>query len=185
MSEGEGEPPIYVGFDFWNTEESDLRFTFECWPQGFGMCGTGVEFTQVNGKHDLTVATEQGEDLVAVTIIFNDVPGSYVIGGSIPNDLWEKYRNDVVQMVDEATVAEGCLTQEEAVNAIRAENNWPDENCAVYGNYDASEGIWNLRFEDKLPGGELISAYARVNNCGEVLQLSRDDAGNEPLVWNK
>ena len=184
MSDCDGEPPLYVGFTFWRTDIPDLCFTFECWPQGFGMCGTGVEFIGVDGKHDLTVATEQGEDIVAVTIIFNNVPGSYVVGGAVPKELWEELGANVVQMGDNATVAEGCLTRDEAVDAIRAENNWPGENCAVNGYYDASEGIWHLAITQKLDGGEEITAYAQVNNRGEVLQLSRDDAGNEPLVWN-
>ena len=127
LSDCDGEPPIYVGFNFRKTDIPDLCFTFECWPQGFGMCGTGVEFSDVNGIHNLTLAEEQGQDAVSVTIIFNDVPGSYVIGGSIPNDLWAQYRDTVVDMVDAATVAEGCMTRDEAVAIATEKCNWlPD-----------------------------------------------------------
>ncbi len=185
LSEGDGEPPIYVGFDFWNTEIPDLRFTFECWPQGFGMCATGVEFSEAGSTHDLTLAEEQGIGVVSVTILFNDVPGSYVIGGSIPNDLWAQYRDAVVKLVDDATVAEGCMTQGAAVAAIRSRYNWPDEDCEVSGSYDAAEGVWHLNFAEEADGGERITSYAQVSNDGQVLQLSYDAEGNDPLVWNE
>ena len=177
--------PERQGFWFWRTDTPEVRFSFTCWPNGFGMCGTGVEFTQVNGIHDLTLAEEQGIGVVAVTIIFNDVPGSYVVGGSIPNDLWAQYRDDVVKLVDAATVAEGCMTQAQAVDAIRSQYNWPGENCEIYGNYNAAEGVWQLNLLDTLPGGEEFAGYARVSNDGEILELARDDGSDLPLVWNE
>ena len=177
--------PGRVGFTFWKTDEPEVRFTFTCWTQGFGMCGTGVDFANVNGIHNLTLAEEKYEDGVYVTIIFNDVPGSYIVEGSVPRDWWEQYRDTVVGMVDSATVADGCITRDEAVDAIRSEYNWPGEACEISGEYDVVEGVWHLNLLDTLPGGEEFAGYARVSNNGEILQLTRDDGSDLPLVWNE
>ena len=177
--------PERQGFWFWKTDEPEFRFSFTCWPNGFGMCGTGVDFSQVGDKHDLTLAEEKYEDGVYVTIIFNDVPGSYIVEGSVSTALWEEYREAVIKLVDDSTVADGCMTQQEAVDIIRAQYNWPGETCEIYGNYNAAEGVWQLRLLDTLPGGEEFTACARVSNSGEILELARDDGSDLPLVWNE
>ena len=183
LSEGDGEPPIYVGFDFWNTEIPDLRFTFECWPQGFGMCATGVEFSEAGSTHDLTLAEEQGIGVVSVTILFNDVPGSYVIGGSIPNDLWAQYRDEVVKLVDDATVAEGCMTRDEAVAIATEKCIWLPDYKDVYGDYNAIEGSWRLHFVSD-PETGCVDCWVSVTSQGNIVKESYDAEGNDPLVWN-
>lgn len=183
LSDGDGEPPIYVGFDFWKTDVPDLRFTFECWPNGFGMCGTGVEFTGVNGIHNLTLAEEQGIGVVAVTIIFNDVPGSYVVGGSIPNDLWAEYRDAVVGMVDAATVAQGCMTRDEAVAIATEKCVWLPDYVDIYGDYNAAEGRWRLHFiTDQETDG--LDCWVWITADGKIANQACDSEGNNPLVWN-
>lgn len=182
MSDGDGEPPYYVGFNFWKTDIPDLCFTFECWPQGFGMCATGVKFTEVNGKYDLTLAEEQGIGVVAVTILFNDVPGSYVIGGSIPNDLWAQYRDEVVKLVDDATVAEGCMARDEAVEIAIEKCVWLPDYVDIYGDYNATEGVWQLHFATDQPDG--LDCWVWVTADGEIANQSYDAEGNVPLVWN-
>ena len=184
MSDGDGEPPYYVGFDFWNTDIPDLRFTFECWPNGFGMCATGVTFTQVNGKHDLTLAEEQGIGVVAVTILFNDVPGSYLIGGSIPNDLWAQYRDAVVKLVDGATVAEGCMTRDEAVAIATEKCRWLPDYVDVYGDYNAAEGVWQLHFITD-PETDGLDCWIWVTADEQVANQSYNAEGTDPLVWNE
>ena len=184
MSDCDGEPPVYVGFNFRKTDIPDLCFTFECWPNGFGMCGTGVEFTQVNGVHNLTLAEEQGIGVVAVTIIFNDVPGSYVVGGSIPNDLWAQYRDAVVDMVDEATVADGCMTLDEAVAIATEKCVWLPDYEEVYGDYNAAEGVWRLHYITD-PETDGLDCWVWVTADGEIASQSYDAEGNDPLVWNE
>lgn len=183
LSDCDGEPPLYVGFNFWKTDVPDLRFTFECWPQGFGMCGTGVEFTEVNGIHDLTLAEEQGQGVVSVTIIFNDVPGSYVVGGSVPNELWAQYRDTVVDMVDNAAVAEGCTTRDEAVGIATEKCRWLPDYVDIYGDYNAAEGIWRLHFicDPEMDG---LDCWVWVTADGEIANQTYDAEGRDPLVWN-
>ena len=184
LSEGEGEPPLYVGFDFWKTDVPDLRFTFECWPQGFGMCGTGVVFSEAGEKHDLTLAEEQGIGVVSVTIIFNDAPGSYVVGGSVPEDLWAQYRDAVVKLVDDATVAEGCMTKSEAVAIATEKCIWLPDYVDIYGDYNAAEGIWQLHFITD-PETDGLDCWVWVTNHREIAIQSYDAEGTDPLVWNE
>ena len=183
LSDGDGEPPIYVGFNFWKTDIPELCFTFECWPQGFGMCATGVKFTEVNGIHNLTLAEEQGIGVVSVTIIFNDVPGSYVVGGSVPNELWAEYRDAVVKLVDDATVAEGCMTRDEAVAIATEKCNWLPDYEDVYGDYNAIEGSWRLHFVSD-PEMGCVDCWVSVTSQGNIVKESYDAEGNDPLVWN-
>ena len=184
LSDGDSEPPLYVGFNFWKTDVPDLCFTFECWPQGFGMCGTDVEFTDVNGIHDLTLAEAQGIGVISViTIIFNDVTGSYVVGGSIPNDLWAEYRDAVVGMVDAATVAQGCMTRDEAVAIATEKCVWLPDYVDIYGDYNAAEGRWRLHFiTDQETDG--LDCWVWITADGKIANQACDSEGNNPLVWN-
>ena len=183
LSDGDGEPPIYVGFNFWKTDIPELCFTFECWPQGFGMCATGVKFSEAGSTHDLTLAEEQGIGVVAVTILYNDVPGSYVIGGSIPNELWAEYRDVVVKLVDDATVAEGCMTRDEAVAIATEKCIWLPDYVDIYGDYNAAEGVWRLHFitDQEMDG---LDCWVWVTADGEIANQAYDSEGNDPLVWN-
>lgn len=184
-SDCDGEPPMTVGFSFWKTDEPALCFSFRCWLEGFGMCGTGVDFTDVNGIHNLTLAEEQGQDGVCVDLIFNDVAGSYVVSGAIPNDLWEEYRNTVVGMVDEAIVAEGCITKDEAIESAGEKTNWPPTYDEVYGSFDPCEGVWRLCFMPDPADKDGFESYIWVDNNKEILNFSRDAEGQEPLAWNE
>ena len=175
--------PERQGFWFWRTDAPEMRFTFTCWPQGFGMCGTGVEFTEVNGIHNLTLAEEKYDDGVYVTIIFNDVPGSYIVEGSVPRDWWEQYRDTVVDMVDNATVAEGCMTRDEAVEIATEKCNWLPDYKDVYGDYNAVEGSWRLHFASD-PETGCVDCWVSVTADGKIVKETYDAEGNEPLVWN-
>ena len=175
--------PERQGFVFWKSDEPKLQFIFSCWPEGFGMCATGVEFSQVGSRHDLTLAEEQGDGVVAVTILFNDVPGSYLVAGSIPNELWAQYRDTVVELADNATVAEGCMTLDEAV-AIAAEKcDWLPDYEDVYGDYNAREGVWCLHFASD-PQTDGLDCWVWVTPDGEIAKEAYDAEGNDPLVWN-
>ena len=176
--------PERQGFWFWRTDEPEMRFSFTCWPQGFGMCGTGVEFSKVGDKHDLTLAEEKYEDGVYVTIIFNDVPGSYIVEGSVSAEFWEQYRNAVVKLVDDATVAEGCMTQAQAVAIATEKCNWLPDYEDVYGNYNAVEGSWRLHFASD-PETGWVDCWVSVTSQGKIVKETYDAEGNHPLVWNQ
>lgn len=139
--------PDTVGFDFWCMDDPEVRFSFQCWTQGFAMCGTGVDFAEVNGLHKMTVATEPSSDgTVYVHMILQGMPGDYVVRGEIPAQLWEKYRSAVVGMVDEAAVGEGCMEFEDALCAAQKimSDGW---NGEPFGRYDVLSGTWTVIFQ--------------------------------------
>lgn len=138
--------PDTVGFDFWKTDTPELRFSFRCWTHIFAMCGTGVDFRKVTGIHKLNVATEPSDDgTVYVHIIFNDVPGDYVVSGQIPAALWEEYGSYVIGMVDEAAVGEGCMSFDEAFSLAQGAvaEGWNGEPVS---HYDVQTGTWTVIF---------------------------------------
>lgn len=175
--------PERQGFWFWRTDTPEVRFSFTCWPNGFGMCGTGVDFSQTGSNHNLTLAEEKYEDGVYVTIIFNDVPGSYIVEGSVPRDWWAQYRDAVVGMVDSATVAEGCLTRDEAVAIATEKCIWLPDYVDIYGDYNAAEGRWRLHFiTDQETDG--LDCWVWITADGKIANQACDSEGNNPLVWN-
>ena len=185
IADCDGEPPMTVGFSFWKSDEPDLCFRFLCWLQGFGMCGTGVDFTDVNGIHNLTLAEERGQDGICVDLIFNDVAGSYVVSGAIPTELWEEYRNTVVSMVDQSIIAQGCIAQAEAEDIARNAHPWLPADSDVYGSFDPCEGVWRLCFMPDPADKDGFESYVWVNNSGEIVNLTRDAEGQEPISWNE
>ena len=137
--------PDTVGFAFWPEAAPEMRFSFQCWTHTFGMCGTGVDFQHYDGEHKLTVATEGIDNgkSVQVTIIFNEVPGNYVVTGSVPAELWMAYRDQVIGIVDSATVGEGCMSYAEATElagaAIPSMSDAPEG-----GFFDVLTGQWRI-----------------------------------------
>ncbi|MBQ0037718.1 MAG: hypothetical protein KBS74_03505 [Clostridiales bacterium] len=149
QSDWNDDLPDAVGFDFWPEADPEVRFSFRCWTHVFAMCGTGVDFAQVSGLHDLTVATEPADNgkSVMVTILFHQAPGDYVVSGQISTMLWEKYRNAVLGMIDEATLGEGCMTYGEAVELARAALPEMTDEPEV-GSYDVLTGRWRIVWRD-------------------------------------
>lgn len=143
------DAPDTVGFDFWLAAAPEMRFSFQCWTHTFGMCGTGVDFQHYDGEHKLTVATEGADNgkSVQVTIIFNEVPGNYVVTGSVPAELWMAYQDRVIGIVDSATVGEGCMSYAEA--AELASEAIPGITEAPEGGfYDVMTGQWCIVWRD-------------------------------------
>ena len=141
--------PDTVGFAFWPAEAPEMRFSFQCWTHTFGMCGTGVDFRHYDGEHKLTVATEGIDNgkSVQVTIIFNEVPGNYVVMGSVPTELWMAYQDQVIGIVDSATGGEGCMSYAEATEL--ADAAIPSMSDAPEGGfYDVLTGQWRIVWRD-------------------------------------
>ena len=156
------------GILFWKEGDGDCCFFLNTWPEGFGMCGTGVDFTEVElpsgGK--LTEAREGDRWLI---LIFEGVPGSYTLrpqSGTMNGAVWDaKWRDEILTILDTAELGGDALTEAEAVE--RAEEVFGGSYEAAYGNFDLKTGEWTVRFYQK----EQEAGRVKVDAAGDAALL--------------
>lgn len=138
------------GILFWDGEKPDQRFRLSAWPEGFGMCGTGVDFSEVTlaSRAKLTEAREGDRWLI---LIFDGVPGSYTVqpqGGTMNSAVWDaKWRERVLTILDTAQLSGDAMTEDEAIG--KAAEVFAGDYDAAYGSYDLKTGVWTVRFVEK------------------------------------
>lgn len=157
------------GILFWDGEKPDQRFRLSAWPGGFGMCGTGVDFSEVTlpSGARLTEAREGDRWLI---LIFDGVPGSYTVrpqDGTMNSTVWDaKWRDQVLTILDTAELGGDALTEDEAI--AKAAEVFSGDYDAAYGSYDLRTGVWTVRFLEK----EQESARVTVDPEGTAEAVS-------------
>ena len=152
------------GILFWDGEKPDQRFRLSAWPEGFGMCGTGVDFSEVTlaSGAKLTEAREGDRWLI---LIFDGVPGSYTVqpqDGTMNSTVWDvKWRDKILTILDTAELGGDAMTEDEAI-AKAAEVFSGD---SAYGSYDLRTGVWTVRFF----AGEQETGRVTVNAEGNAV----------------
>ena len=157
------------GILFWDGEKPDQRFRLSAWPGGFGMCGTGVDFSEVTlaSGAKLTEAREGDRWLI---LIFDGVPGSYTVqpqGGTMNSAVWDvKWRDKILTILDTAELGGDAMTEDEAI--AKAAEVFAGDYDAAYGSYDLRSGVWTVRFVEK----EQESARVTVDPEGTAEAVS-------------
>lgn len=92
------------GIRFWPKEEMDFKLDLLYWETQIGMCGTGVTIEEVIFSNGMkaTQYTEKIEGILWFTMIYQDLPGTYVVSGQVPEELWEKYKTVVMEILETA-----------------------------------------------------------------------------------
>ena len=135
------------GILFWDGEKPDQRFRLSAWPDGFGKCGTGVDFSEVTlaSGAQLTEAREEDRWII---LIFDGVPGSYTVrpqGGTLNSTVWDaKWREQILTILDTAELGGDAMTEDEAI--AKAAEVFSGDYDAAYGSYDLRTGVWTVRF---------------------------------------
>ena len=138
------------GILFWDGEKPDQRFRLSAWPDVFGMCGTGVDFSEVTlaSGAQLTEAREEDRWII---LIFDGVPGSYTVrpqGGTLNSTVWDaKWREQILTILDTAELGGDAMTEDEAI--AKAAEVFSGDYDAAYGSYDLRTGVWTVRFVEK------------------------------------
>lgn len=157
------------GILFWDGEKPDQRFRLSAWPGGFGMCGTGVDFSEVTlpSGARLTEARERDRWLI---LIFDGVPGSYTVrpqDGTMNSTVWDaKWRDQVLTILDTAELGGDAMTEDEAI--AKAAEVFSGDYDAADGSYDLRTGVWTVRFLEK----EQESARVTVDPEGTAEAVS-------------
>lgn len=135
------------GILFWDGEKPDQRFRLSAWPDVFGMCGTGVDFSEVTLASGAQL-TEAREGDRWIVLIFDGVPGSYTVrpqGGTLNSTVWDaKWREQILTILDTAELGGDALTEDEAI--AKAAEVFSGDYDAAYGSYDLKTGVWSVRF---------------------------------------
>ena len=135
------------GILFWDGEKPDQRFRLSAWPDGFGMCGTGVDFSEVTLASGAKL-TEAREGDRWIVLIFDGVPGSYTVrpqGGTLNSTVWDaKWREQILTILDTAELGGDAMTEDEAI--AKAAEVFSGDYDAAYGSYDLRTGVWTVRF---------------------------------------
>lgn len=135
------------GILFWDGEKPDQRFRLSAWPDVFGMCGTGVDFSEVTLASGAQL-TEAREGDRWIVLIFDGVPGSYTVrpqGGTLNSTVWDaKWREQILTILDTAELGGDALTEDEAI--AKAAEVFSGDYDAAYGSYDLRTGVWTVRF---------------------------------------
>lgn len=135
------------GILFWDGEKPDQRFRLSAWPDVFGMCGTGVDFSEVTLASGAKL-TEAREGDRWIVLIFDGVPGSYTVrpqGGTLNSTVWDaKWREQILTILDTAELGGDALTEDEAI--AKAAEVFSGDYDAAYGSYDLRTGVWSVRF---------------------------------------
>lgn len=157
------------GILFWDGEKPDQRFRLSAWPGGFGMCGTGVDFSEVTlpSGARLTEAREGDRWLI---LIFDGVPGSYTVqpqDGTMNSTVWDvKWRDKILTILDTAELGGDAMTEDEAIG--KAAEVFSGDYDAADGSYDLRTGVWTVRFVEK----EQESARVTVDPEGTAEAVS-------------
>ena len=97
------------GICFFPEEETEMKLELLYWVNGIGICGTGVTIEKVNFQNGMTATqyTETIEGTTWVTLVYRDLPGTYALSGSVPKELWEKYKPAVMEILEQAEFGTG------------------------------------------------------------------------------
>lgn len=160
-----------AGLRFRKTDDGAVSFRLTCWPEGYGICGTGVttEELALSGGQRVWQHTEAAGDNVWVNIAFQDTPGSYVCmpdpSGVMDSAAWDACRDTVLAILGTAQLGRGILTEQEAVEL--AKTKYDGDYDTAWGRYDVTTGCWAVTFsQSTLGGGNAVIRY--VGSDGKV-----------------
>lgn len=181
-------PPISEGIVFYPKDEPEVRVTLACYPEGFGMCGTGVEFSELILREDLTVT--QGVERLSdtpckdsgmkpvnyayamFTVCFHDVAGSYVAQFELTTAQEAEYYDTIIAILATAQLGPVDAMRESraielAQEVVQSGSDLPAWDSA-FGRYNWEDGSWTVNFycaEKALCFSYIVDAVGGVYPC--------------------
>lgn len=142
------EESVTFGVDFWPADQTEGKLRLRYNPDGFYVCGTGLEETEIRLDNGLR-AYQGTYDNHAVWdfISIRDLPGSYVILTENVDSWWAVYGEQAMDIIGSMSLAEGIIWENMAIEL--AERELKGEFEAEWADFDFCEGVWSIRFADK------------------------------------
>lgn len=95
---------VLFGIDFWKQENPDVKLELGYWPEGIGMCGTGVTIETVSFANGLSATeyteTIQGEVWLTIIYELEMEQGAFVVQADMPEKLWTEYKDEITGILD-------------------------------------------------------------------------------------
>lgn len=135
------------GIRFWHRDCQDCSLRLAFYPDGFGVCGTGLETKEITLPNGLRgVQGTYDNRTVWDHITFPDLPGDYVLENFSSEESWEVHGEEVMDILRSMTLAEGSILAPEATEiAARALQT---DLSAISAWFDGCDGEWHIRFRD-------------------------------------
>lgn len=133
------------GISFWPAGQKEGKLSLKYYPNGFGVCGTGlsqVEYTFDNGE-TAYIGTYDNQP-VWDFISYRNTPGDFALINEGAGNWWEEYKEEAVSILHTIQLAEGVIRREEAVEIAA-------EYCTIEydmtrAKFDFEHGIWEVSF---------------------------------------
>ena len=132
--------------EFWPADAPELRLTLRAYPDGIGLCGTGVTFEEVTfaSGQTATACAEQIDDVFWLCLIYHDTPGAYAVEFSGDRTLLEQYGQPLAAILDSAVLGEGFPRQSEAEQV--ASDAFAEDYKEMRAQFDMNAGVWTVTF---------------------------------------
>lgn len=144
----------YFGIQFWPNDEPAMTINLSYHINGIGLCGTGVTFEEISFENGLTAikCTEGTDDRFWIFLIYHDTPGAYAVECSTSKDLWSKYENDIMSILESVEIGKDVLSESEAIEVAKTECTISYDVARAY--FDHVNGLWSIRFSTTDGNGE-------------------------------
>ena len=95
-------------------------------------------------------------------VFFEDLPGQYTLELRTTTQLWDKYRQELLSILDNAELAAGILTRTQALS-IGAEYMVDVDQGEIFATFNYLDGTWSIEGGDYLlllsAEGELVEIH--------------------------
>lgn len=133
------------GISFWPAGQAGGKLSVNYYPNGFGVCGTGlsqVEYTFDNGE-TAYIGTYDNKP-VWDFISFRNTPGDYAVINEGADVWWPDYKEEAASILQTLQLAQGMLSKDRVIELAK-------EHCTVEydthrADFDNLEGIWEVDF---------------------------------------
>ncbi len=133
------------GICFWPRDCEDCKLQLRFYPDGYGVCGTGLDTKEIRLLSGLRgIQGTYDNKSVWDYITFPDLPGAYVLNNAATEESWALYGEEAMELLRSMSLAEGIIQAPEATEIAAKEL----EATATIRSYrfDSCEGEWLVTF---------------------------------------
>lgn len=151
---------------FWPADQEEGKIKMWYYT-AFGVCGTGLEEKEITiGEYKARKGTYDNKKTWDF-ISFADMPGSYVAMNEGADKWWSQYGDEAMQILSTVKIAEGLLTEQQAVNL--AKKDVTVEYNQTSARFDTEKGLWTVSFSKKnTAGGDQVFT---ITHEGKIIDV--------------
>lgn len=134
----------------------------------FGVCGTGLKQEEIKlGKYDVWMGTYDN-NTVWDFIYIKDTFGDYAIINEGGKKWWNEYGDEAMQILETLKVADGYVSESEAIQVAKDKADSADEDPEVV--FDDEKGVWHITLSGKNTSGDDTFVIDVRGNIIEIIE---------------